>query len=589
MNQVSLRALPVLDRPSISMWRRILTLARPEASRLAWATFFLVIGSAMGLAFPQAVRVILDGLLAENAAQVLDRAALALLALFAVQGVAVALRHWLFVVAGERVVSNLRAEVFRRVMTQEVAFFDARRTGELLSRLASDASVLQNAVSINISILLRNLALLLGGIGLLAYTSWKLTLVMLAVVPPLVAGVLVYGRRVRRLSREAQDALAQAGEVAEESIGAVRTLRSFNQEATAATQYAAAMDRSLGLAIERTSQISWFTGGATFGGYAVVAGVLWLGGQAVSRGEMTIGDLLSFVLYTLFVAFSLAAVGQVWTDFARAQGAAERVFELLDREPTMPATGGDSPTTWQGAVALQDVVFRYPSRPDIVVLHGITLALQPGERVALVGQSGGGKSTIAALLGRLYDPEAGAILFDGVDVRTLDPRWLRARIAVVEQEPLLLSASIAANIRLGRADATDAEVEAAAQAANASAFIERFPEGYETSVGERGIQLSGGQKQRVAIARALLKDPAVLILDEATSALDAESEHLVREALDRLMEGRTTLIIAHRLSTVRAADRVLVIDQGRVVEAGKHDALMAQDGPYRRLVQRQQG
>jgi len=322
-------------------------------------------------------------------------------------------------------------------------------------------------------------------------------------------------------------------------------------------------------------------------GFSSVALVFWYGGVLVFDGRLTVGQLTSFLIYTLTVAMSLGALADVWGDFMRAAGAAERVFELIDREPTIPLTGGLTPAKVEGRVEYQDVVFAYPARPDAPVLSGVSLTLAPGEAVALVGHSGAGKSTLSHLLARFYDPSSGCIRLDGRDLRELDPSWLRRQVGVVSQEPLLFSSSIADNIRYGRTDATDAQVEAAARAANAHEFISRFPDGYRTKVGERGVQLSGGQKQRVAIARAVLKDPRLLVLDEATSALDAESEHLVQEALDRLLEGRTTLVIAHRLSTVKSADRVVVLDGGRVVQQGTHATLQGEVGLYRKLLERQ--
>jgi ATP-binding cassette subfamily B protein len=423
--------------------------------------------------------------------------------------------------------------------------------------------------------------------GLLFYTSPRLPLVMLAVVPPVAFGAVAYGRRVRKLSRDVQDALASGSEVAEEVLGGIRTVRAFDAERHEAARYASAVARSFDIAKKRALTAATFMGVASFAAYLAAVAVLWYGGRLVAGGGLTAGGLTSFLVYTLLVAFSLGGLSDLWADFNKASGAAERIFELLDRAPSIPPAGGATPAHVEGRVDLQAVAFSYPTRRDAQVLTGLDLAIRPGEVVALVGPSGAGKSTIAALLSRLYDPAAGAVLLDGRDLRELSPSFLRRQVGVVAQEPILFSSSIAENIRYGREGATDAEVEAAARAANAHDFVSRFPEGYATLVGERGVQLSGGQKQRVAIARAVLKDPRILVLDEATSALDAESEHLVKEALDRLMEGRTTLIIAHRLSTVKGADRVLVIDGGKIVQSGPHAALMAEEGMYKRLVERQ--
>ncbi len=566
--------------------RRLLALARSEWRRLALGCTFLAIGSVTTLAYPQAIRTILDEALGRRDPAVVDRAVLVMLGLFVVQGVAVAFRYVLFSIAGERVVTKLREDLYRAILEQEIAFFDARKTGELTSRLASDTTVLQNTVSVNVSMALRNVASVLGGIGMLVWTSPKLTAVMLAVVPPVAVGAVFYGRRVRALSRDVQDALASASEVAEETIGGVRTVRSFAAEKTETTRYAGALDRSFQLARKRALTAGVFVGAASMAAFAAAAAVLWYGGRLVIAGTMTVGALTSFFVYSLVVAFSLAAVSDVWADFMRASGAGARVFEILDRRSAM-AGAGVRPEIARGAVRFERVSFRYPARPDAEVLRSLDLSLRPGEVVALVGPSGAGKSTIAALLARLYDPTEGRVLLDERDVRELDADWLRAHVGAVAQEPLLFSRSIADNIRYARPEATDEEVLDAARAANAYDFVMGFPDRFQTMVGERGVQLSGGQKQRIAIARAVLKDPRVLVLDEATSALDAESEHLVKEALDRLMRGRTTLVIAHRLSTVRDADRVVVLDRGRVVQVGDHRSLLAEDGLYKKLVERQ--
>ena len=567
--------------------RRLILLARPEWRLIGAGLFFLALGSAMGLLYPQGIRIIVDGVLGSGSSALVDKAALFMGGIALVQGLAIAGRYTLISVAGERAVARIREQLFARILDQEIGFFDQRRTGELTSRLSSDTSVLQSAVSANISIGLRSFAQIVGGIAFLLWTSPILTLLMLAVVPPIALGGVLYGRRVRKLSRDVQDALAAANETAEEAISGIRTVRSFAAEKAEAQRYHGKIHHSYQLAKKRVMAGASFMAAGSAGAYIAAALVFWYGGRLVVRHAMTVGGLTSFLVYTLIVAFSLGALADLWADFMRSLGAAERIFELLDRQPAMAPSGGAKVEHVRGELELAQVRFAYPTRKDVTVLDEVSLHLTPGEIVAVVGPSGAGKSTLAALIGRLYDPDAGRVLLDGTDVRELEVDFLRRQIGTVAQEPILFSTTIAENIRYGRPGASQAEVEAAARTANAHTFVASFPQGYETLVGERGVQLSGGQKQRVAIARAVLKDPRILVLDEATSALDAESEHLVKEALERLMRGRTTLIIAHRLSTVKDADRVVVLDGGRIVQVGPHTALLREEGLYRRLVERQ--
>ncbi len=572
-------------RDSASL-RRLVALARPEAKILVLATLALFIAAGLNLSYPLFIRQIVDGVAGPDAQQVVNHSALVLLVLFGLNGIFTALRSYLFTVAGERVVARLRANLYSAIVQQEVGFFDERRTGELTNRLASDTTVLQNAATVNISMVLRYLVTCVGAISILAWTSWQLTLVMLAIVPVVVLGAIFYGRILRRLSREVQDALAAGTEVAEETIAGIRTVRAFAREGAETARYRQRVETVFELARKRARIGALFGGGMSFGFGGAVAVVLWFGGTLLVDGTMSIGELTQFVLYTFFVAFSLGALASVWEDFMKAIGASDRVFQLMDREAGV-SSGGEQLENLAGQVVFEAVRFAYPSRPDIDVLADFELVLAPGETVALVGPSGAGKSTVAALLSRFYDPDAGAIYLDGTPYRELQPDWLRQQVGVVSQEPTLFAATVRDNIRYARPDASNAEVLAAAKAANAHEFVSAFPEAYDTLVGERGVRLSGGQKQRVAIARALLKDPRILVLDEATSALDAESEHLVQEALQRLMLGRSTLVIAHRLSTVKDADRVLVLEAGRVVEQGNHRELVARDGLYRQLVERQ--
>ncbi len=554
---------------------------RPHAATAAYALTALLLAAVLMLSMPAAVGVVIDrGLLAESAASV-DRHFIILFGLAVLAAIFGAVRYYLVTWLGERVVADLRNDVYRHVLTLSPRFFDTHRTGEVLSRLNTDTTLVQSMAGVNLSIALRSAMMMAGGLVMLAVTSPVLTAYIAGLIPAVLIPLFIYGRHVRRLSKRTQDRVADTGGIAGETISAIQTVQAYGLEAVHTQRFAQAIVHAFEAAAARIRARAYLTAGAIIIAFGAVVVVLWLGARDVVAGHMSPGELGQFLLYAVMVAGAVASLSEMWGEMQRAAGAMERVIGLLHATPdTQTPRVPAPPPPVRGAFALHGVTFAYPARSAVNALERFSLTVEPGETVALVGASGAGKSTVIQLLLRFYDPASGVITVDGADLRTLKPASFRQRMALVPQDTVLFAESVLANIRYGRPEATDADVYAAAQAAGAMAFIEALPDGFATALGERGTRLSGGQCQRIAIARAILRDPAILLLDEATSALDAPTEFAVRRALDALMLGRTTLIITHRLETVRRADRIVVMDAGRAVESGTHDSLMARGAVY---------
>ncbi|MGD9829250.1 MAG: ABC transporter transmembrane domain-containing protein [Hyphomicrobiaceae bacterium] len=552
---------------------------------LAAAGVALVVSAMAMLAVPLALRRIIDYGFKGSDGVFIDRYFMMLIVIGVVLAAASAARFFLVNWIGERVVADLRSDIFQHLSRLGPSFFERTHSAEVMSRLTADTTQIKSAAGSAISQLLRNLVMLVGSLVMMLVTSFKLSLVLLVAIPLIVLPLMAYGRVVRKLSRSAQDKLAEASSYAAENLAAVRTMQAYTHEAVVSERFRAAVERSFEAARSRNWARAFLTAVTIFLVFASIAGVLWIGATAVVSGSMSGGRLGQFVVYAAFAAGALAELSEVYGEVQQAAGAAERLGELLAERPAIeaPADPVPLPGSDPGAVAFVGVSFSYPSRPEIAALHNVSLAIRPGEQVAIVGPSGAGKSTLFALLQRFYDCDAGKVTVDGVDVRRTDPLALRRRLAYVPQEVALFADTVVENIRYGAPGASLDDVKRAAEAAQAHEFIVRLPNGYDTRLGERGATLSGGQRQRIAIARAILRDAPVLLLDEATSALDAESETLVQKALERVMSGRTTLVIAHRLATVQKADRIVVMDGGRIVEEGTHSSLVARGGLYARL------
>ena len=568
-------------------WKRLLKLIKTEKIFLSWGLLFLVLSSGSTLIFPQLTRWLIDYVLTPKKYELLLPAVTGMFCAFVIMGFAGSLRYYFFTLSGERMVLHLRRQLYQKILAQDISFFDANRTGDLMSRLSSDCTTLQNTVSVNVSMGLRNLAQVLGGFGFMFYTSWRLSSLMLFMIPPIAISTLFFGKKIRKLSHDFQQSLAEASIVADETISGIRTVKSFVQEQTEVIRYNASLETALDRARKRVKTIAIFMTVAMVVGFGAISFVLWLGGHQVVTGALSIGDLTQFLLYLMIVAIGVGSLGGLWGDIVSGIGASKRVFDIIEQIPFLNDSG-EKITTLTGTIEFKNVSFSYPMRNEVEVLKNINLKINAGEMVALVGPSGSGKTTIGNLIPRFYELNTGEILIDGEDYKNFNPFSLRENVGMVSQEPVLISSTIKDNIRYGRPTASNEEVIEAAKAANAFDFIEAFPDGFNTLVGEKGIQLSGGQKQRVAIARALLKSPKILILDEATSNLDTASESLVQEALNRLMKGRTTLVIAHRLSTIKEAHRIFVLDKGEIIQVGSHEELSTQQNNlYYHLLQRQ--
>ncbi|MEL6959953.1 MAG: ABC transporter transmembrane domain-containing protein [Pseudomonadota bacterium] len=561
---------------------------RPYKVLIAVALLMLTVTAAISLVLPLAVRRVVDNFEGADVA-LLDQYFTAALGLAALLAAGTALRYYFVTRLGERVVADIRVAVFDRMIGMSPAFFERLKTGEVLSRITTDTTLILSVIGSSVSVALRNILILVGGIGLMLFTSIKMSLMVLWPIPVIIFPIIILGRRVRRLSKENQDWIAESSGDASEQLLSAQTVQAFTHEAPSRANFHRVTENSFVAAQRRIATRAVLTAIVIFIAFSAVVGFLWMGAADVRSGVITVGELVQFMIYTIMVAGAVASLTEVWSEVQRAAGATERLVELLTAEDSVedPDAASPQPARRIGEITFDDVTFAYPARPKVSAMDGVSFTVAPGETVALVGPSGAGKTTIIQLLLRFYDPATGAIRFDGVDLRDMARADFRRDIALVPQDPVIFATTARENIRFGRPDATDAEVEAAARAAAAHDFLTALPDGYDSYVGERGVMLSGGQKQRIAIARAILRDAPVLLLDEATSALDAESEFAVQRAVEELSKDRTTLVVAHRLATVKKADRILVFEEGRIIAQGTHDALVAEGGLYARLARLQ--
>ena len=573
---------------NLKILRRLVPFMAPYRGMVALATLFLLAAAGASLAIPAAVREMIDHGFSQENAGLIDQYFLLVLGVAIVLGLATAARFYCVTWLGERIDADLRRAIYSHILSQSPAFFEVTRTGEVLSRITTDTTLIQTAVGSSASIALRNMLMMVGGLAMLLVTSPTLTGLVLGTVVFVVLPLIFFGRLVRNLSRQSQDRVADTSAYAAETINAIQTVQSFTHESVDRARFTDAVESTFATALKRVRARATMTALVIVLVFASIVGVLWVGAQAVIAGDMTGGQLGAFILYAVIVASGLGALSEVWGEVQQAAGALERIVEILETTPQVSAPANPLPLPApRGEVEFDNVTFEYPQRPGVPALKGFTLRVRPGETVALVGPSGAGKTTVFQVLQRFFDVQAGRILVDSIDIRSVDPRDLRTRLALVPQDTVIFGDTALENIRYGRPSATENEIRAAARAAQADEFISRLPKGYDTHLGERGITLSGGQRQRLAIARAILRDAPILLLDEATSALDAESERLVQMALEGLMQQKTTIVIAHRLATVQRADRIVVMEQGAIVAEGTHAELVEGGGLYARLARLQ--